>query len=588
MDYMKRNKYIYGVMAAGLLLAASCTDFDDYNKAYTGAEPGSTQTLWDNISQRGNLSQFASLLQKGGYDTELQNSRFYTVWAPEDGTFNYDSVNALGKDALVKKFINSHVANFNYTQSLNQFVERVHTLNEKSFTFAAQGGQLTFDDKQVLQRNIPNLNGVLHTIGGAAQFLPNIYEFALDSVEAKTAGFDSIMWFYKGYETTKLDLEKSIEGPVDDEGNQTYSDSVMVTTNQLTGRGYMNADLACEDSAYTILLPTNEAYTKAYNAISKNFKYVSTINYWTFPEKNDIAPVKAKKDVDLLQQDTTMTRTYIYRNTIFNNNYWRNRWLVNPADPYAAITNDTLYSTRNAFISNGTEVVLNHTVGSAVKMSNGYARIVDSLAFHPWEVWNPVLNVSIGSSTYRARVNAANARMQTINYDALDQSKGLDLYSYLDLIPSSDNSQPEAYFYINGVRSTTYNVYVVMVPANIRLGSKDVAKSYKFQVSMNFADAKGNMPEIAKPSVNFGTFTSDSTKLDTIMVGSVTFPVAYAGVDGAYPFIMLKSQRSTWNKKEWDTIDNRMRIAAIYLVPDEYDKYLKEQEAQNEPEKTEE
>ena len=115
MDYMKRNKYIYGVMAAGLLLAASCTDFDDYNKAYTDAEPGSTQTLWDNISQRGNLSQFASLLQKGGYDTELQNSRFYTVWAPEDGTFNYDSVNALGKDALVKfirNFLNPIVYHF--------------------------------------------------------------------------------------------------------------------------------------------------------------------------------------------------------------------------------------------------------------------------------------------------------------------------------------------------------------------------------------------------------------------------------------------------------------------------------------------
>lgn len=107
---MKHNKYICAVLAGAAMLVASCTDFDDYNEAYTGdGNAASTQTLWQNISANENLSEFASLLKKAGYDEKLKGSQFYTVWAPVNGTFGYDDIAAHDSTWLVQRFLNSHI-----------------------------------------------------------------------------------------------------------------------------------------------------------------------------------------------------------------------------------------------------------------------------------------------------------------------------------------------------------------------------------------------------------------------------------------------------------------------------------------------
>lgn len=89
------------MIAAATLLAASCTDFDDYNEAYKTGSPESKKTLWENISSRSDLTEFASLLYKVGYDKELGNTRFYTVWAPQNGTFDYATYDQMDSTSLV-------------------------------------------------------------------------------------------------------------------------------------------------------------------------------------------------------------------------------------------------------------------------------------------------------------------------------------------------------------------------------------------------------------------------------------------------------------------------------------------------------
>ena len=44
------------MIAAATLLAASCTDFDDYNEAYKTGSPESKKTLWENISSLSDLT----------------------------------------------------------------------------------------------------------------------------------------------------------------------------------------------------------------------------------------------------------------------------------------------------------------------------------------------------------------------------------------------------------------------------------------------------------------------------------------------------------------------------------------------------
>lgn len=564
MNYMKRNRYILSAMAASALLAVSCSEFDDYNQAYTQTSPESTNTIWENISAEPKLSDFASLLKKAGYDEQLGNSRFYTVWAPENGTFNFDSLMNVDNDVLTYKFINSHVANFNYTLSASNYSTRVHTLNEKSFTLAGTNGAYTYDGNAISKMNQPSLNGTIHYMAGAARFLPNIYEYIFEA-----EGIDTIASFYKRYEKTEIDTKRSVEGSIDEDGNQTYEDTVLVTSNTLTGNDYLRANIAEEDSSFTILLPTDEAYQKAYSAIKKCYNYTDKIQYYSIAQATGVAAAATNRTVDAASLSDSLARRMIYLHSVFNNRQKYNRWVLNPND---VDRTDTLYSTQRYKLSNGPEI-LSHTIGSAVQMSNGYSRIVDSLAFRPWEVYNPELNVGIFNSTYRPYVTAGTARNQDLGYGELDTEKGLDLVRYLDLIPASETSNPSVYFYISGVRSTKYNIYVVTVPADVKVGSTEVARQYKMKVDISYADANGNATK-----KSLGTFTTDSTKIDTLMVGTVDFPVSYVNVNNCWPYISLTSSRSTWNRTEWNTIDNRLRIAAVFLRPVDYDEYLKNEE----------
>ena len=86
------------MMVAGCMLAAtSCSDFSDYNAIEASAEPSADKTLWENIKANANLSDFAEVLEKVGYDKVLNASHTYTVWAPVNGSFDKDSLFSLSK-----------------------------------------------------------------------------------------------------------------------------------------------------------------------------------------------------------------------------------------------------------------------------------------------------------------------------------------------------------------------------------------------------------------------------------------------------------------------------------------------------------
>ena len=68
------------VVAAMTLTA--CSDWDDHFDANTSVLESQHSSLWQNIEKTGNLSQFASLLKKTGYDEKLSASQTYTVWPP--------------------------------------------------------------------------------------------------------------------------------------------------------------------------------------------------------------------------------------------------------------------------------------------------------------------------------------------------------------------------------------------------------------------------------------------------------------------------------------------------------------------------
>ena len=101
---MKVNKYIGVMMVATVLAASSCTDFDDYNEVPMDANASAEKTLWENISQNASLSNFQSIIKKVGFDAALQQSHFYTVWAPLDGTYDANALLNQDDETVLYRF----------------------------------------------------------------------------------------------------------------------------------------------------------------------------------------------------------------------------------------------------------------------------------------------------------------------------------------------------------------------------------------------------------------------------------------------------------------------------------------------------
>ncbi len=568
-------------MAASMLAASSCTDYSDYNEAPVDGVASANQTLWENILQRQDLSNFRTLVQQAGFDTELANSRAYTVWAPVDGSFDMTEFQGLSKEDLLKQFVKNHVADYSH-QASGTIDERVHTLNEKSYSFTGNGSY-TFGGLEVKQANLPGTNGLMHLVNGAVHFYPNLYEYL-----SVGADLDSLRDHVRRYEVNVLDQDKSVKGPMVN-GIQTYIDSVMITYNTLTRQ--LNASIENEDSSYTVLLPTNKAFMGMYNKVQSNFNFINettTLDVENFAKADATSPTKtAKVDAKFLRD--SLTRRAIMRNLFYSNKDGYNRWLVEQVN-----STDTLRSTTRTKISNPEEVLNTYRVGTPVDLSNGYAHIQDSLAFFPWETYNPELDIN--PAAYVEKVFNGSAHMSSVPDSLLKPVFGEDFeqssYYYLWVDPSSPYTKPDIFVSLPDVLSTTYNIYVVFMPtARREFGNEPKPSWLNFQISYTdeknkiqtyhfskaYADSLqsgGKLPDPAKGVTSATAFTNDPQRTDSLFIGRLTFPVCYKGLgDEYYPVLHISSPISPFNQKQMATYTRDVRIAAIILKPVELDEY---------------
>ena len=587
---MKRNRYIgIAMMAAGVLAATSCTDYSDYNEApvdHQVTAGNSNQTLWENISQNPQLTDFAELLRKSGFDAELNTPRSLTIWAPQNGTFSVSDYSAMSKEDLLNQFVKGHVAKYSHVAT-GEVDERVHMLNDKSFLFQGNGSY-TFDGLALDQINVPSSNGLIHLLHGAAPFRPNLYEYL------KTAtGVDSLRNQFMRYEETYLDEQASVKGPMVD-GIQTYIDSVMVTTNTMINQ--LGAFIQNEDSSYTFLMPTDEAFMKLYNRVKPYYNFISPMTVQDV-DKFASATATDKKTVPSFNTSymaDSLTRRIITRNLVYSNTDLYNRWLVD-----GNTFNDTLRSTTRGKFSNPDDIIKRYMVGEPVELSNGYARIVDSLAFYPWETYCRELEVSPLRNLVKLFPAGAFSQRQTIPDSLLERvfgpeavAEGMSNYQYAWISPNGDRTKPEFFISLPNVMSTTYNFYVVFLPTAMRnLGNEPRPNWLNFQ--LNYTDAKNNvvtynfskayadslqtggtLPSVPTAVSATTAFTNNPEKTDTVFIGRFTFPVSYNGIgEDYYPTLRISSPISVFNSEQLATYSRDVRIAAILLRPQELDEF---------------
>ena len=596
----------------------SCSDFSSYNSVVESSNPSADKTLWENISAKGELSDFAQVLQTVGYDAVLSAPTTYTVWAPVNGTFNKDSLMALAQNTATRKkvieqFVYDHVANYSHFES-NPSDTVVYMLSKKLIHFSGKNtGSLTFDGKTINWGmdafNTPSSNGLLYTLNGMVPFRPNAYEnFFADKSQYGIA--DSHFNAYvKRYEKVILDEDASVKGEIVN-GNQVYDDSVTVTTNSfITSRQHLNAELNNEDSLYTVIIPTDAAWQKAYDKIKTYYNYITPIKYQnltststdfsgkkggTCPatstgkatilaanagvEANNAATLRAAPS-DAEIQDTkaywtdSIAKRWIVLNTAYSeNNKKYNSKLV--ADAGFA-ESDTLYSTSGNKITNLPN--LDKVTVLKQQLSNGHARIVNEYPFRASETYAPVIKTRtpgrvVSTSGYTYDLFAVERGFFSDSFCKLDDDE-VNLKYVRASLPEGSNFAPEMDFYLPNVLSTTYDIYAVVVPPIDVDGPK---LPYTLRFDLHYTDAK-NVPQtgrldgdtlqttIAKIS-KVKAFENDPTKVDTLYLGHFTFPICYYGTNAA-PNIKVMSTLSSFSTSNKAKYDAQIRIANIILRP---------------------
>ena len=612
------QKGVVGVFGLLVGFLSACSDFSSYNSVVESSNPSADKTLWENISAKGELSDFAQVLQAVGYDAVLNAPTTYTVWAPVNGTFNKDSLMALAQNTATRKkvieqFVYDHVANYSHFES-NPSDTVVYMLSKKLIHFTGKNtGTLTFDGKTINWGvdafNTPSSNGLLYTLNGMVPFRPNAYEnFFADKSQYGIA--DSHFNAYvKRYEKVILDEDASVKGEIVD-GNQVYDDSVTVTTNSfITSRQHLNAELNNEDSLYTVIIPTDAAWQKAYDKIKSYYNYITPIKYQNLkstsvdfsgkkggtcpttstgkatilaatagvevnnPATLSAAPSDAEiQDIKAYWTDSIAKRWIVLNTAYSENNRKYNSKFVSGA---AFAENDTLYSTSGNKLTNLPN--LDKVTVLKQQLSNGHARIVNEYPFSASETYAPVIKTRtpdrvVSTSGYTYDLFAVDRNFFSDSFCKLDDDE-VNLKYVRASIPEGSNYAPEMDFYLPNVLSTTYDIYAVVVPPIDVDGPK---LPYTLRFDLHYTNAK-NEPQtgrldgdtlqttIAKIS-KVKAFENDPTKVDTLYLGHFTFPICYYGTSAA-PNIKVMSTLSSFSTSNKAKYDAQIRIANIILRP---------------------
>ena len=578
---MKKVSLRFGMVSLLLtsLLLTSCKDWDEHYDAGSAVEGSATATIWENITANSSLSQFAALVQKAGYDELLKSTQTVTVWAPLNDTFDYEALMAENNETLRKEFVQNHIARNNYPAS-GHIDKSILMLNLKHLLFEGSGNY-TMDGIAVAQPNVASLNGVLHTINGKLQFRSNI----LESLNNKDFPIDSISNYVHSYDVLRLNESKSTKGPVVD-GQLTYLDSVFDEYNMLCQNyAYINR----EDSNYSMIVPSNEAWTKAMNYIRQCYNYVN-FEYYDKPSSKGTNQTKEPWSFkpspeywnDSISHDKMLTGLF------YNNNIYDNKKLVKWAEGDQIPIDSLMTTWYNRIYTEDAEQMLKTT--TPVKKSNGVMFVTgDSLHLQPWLFWNPMINVEAEYSTNLASVENGTDRTERVTAETQNPlvPGSVSNQGYVMVSPSTNMANVELNFYLRGVLSTTYVLYGVFVPANITnqyIPQEDI-KPNQVQVQIGMNRANGSLP--TSPTIltvtdtiyddegNMSTqvknlFTNDPSKVDTVCFGEVTFPICYYGTSGS-PYLRVLSRVPVSDTG----FDRTVRIDRIFLVPKELDNYLK-------------
>jgi hypothetical protein len=569
----------------------ACTD--DWNDHYDVNSNTATATLWENITARPQLSNFANILKSvkvsksetrltnTTYQDLLSSSSTFTIWAPENGTYNADSIMALikaGKTYEVESsFIKNHIARFNHP-AVGTVDEDVTMYNNKVSHFANSSDGYTFKSTalDMSNSNIGSCNGTLHQLKGMAGFKPNLYEFM-----STTTGLDSVYNFFKSNEITKFNADASTQGPKVN-GQPTYVDSIFYTTSTVANSLFFYP--TSEDSLYAMVMPTNAAWNEGLEKTKGLYNYrntyVQAITSTNEKGEESTTNVTTTLNADSMQQ--FQAKYALLKAGVFNARY---QYGAKVSDYNNSAAIDSLQTTTYLKLYNN-DPIKGMTTASDIfdgqnptEVSNGYAFVVNHWKYRLNQTIMP--NIDVYGSGYNVETNSQ-CYYNPIYVSAGQQNpnvSGLLLYNgYLDFVPTTAAANPTATFKIKNVLSGTYDIYAVVVPENITNERLENPKPNLFKATMTYYDDPSKSTTKTATSKQTGNYLRDESvitsdlgsgtvqaldsagaetdspvitnKVDSVLLfRDFKFPICYSGLENAYVTLKIQSTISTKQTK---------------------------------------
>lgn len=515
---------------------SSCSDWDDHyeNEAANSAE----LTLWDAIQQRSDLSDFAQVLEKTmvfrqhkktpvSYADLLKGGRSFTLFAPVNGTFNKDSILSLvttanGDSAVERFFIMNHLSQ--NLVSADGTEKNFRLLNYKNASFADN----KVNNVGFRESNIHSKNGIMHVMDRQLPYMMTIYEALVALPQFKSHGE-----FLASYNEDEFNESASVSSGIVD-GKKIYIDSVMTEHNKLMDRvGRLNA----EDSLYYVVIPTEAGWNKAWNTAFECFKYPKT-----------------NKDADSLQHFYAYCAlmddavySYYQQKAHIESRAYPYTWIKSSAYPERQV----ITNYKNPFSPTG-------IFGSAkerYQCSNGMIFASDEWVFDPTLTYNSYRHVEGEEET--SVISYTYCTMTKI--DALGDSISARAFTHIK--PSGGNSNWNVTYKLTNALSTTYDVYVRVLPKSVTGGENK--RPCRFTATINYYDEEGKEQHY---TFNNGTpINTNPNIVDVVKVGTFKIPTCnYGQGDGGQPSITLTcSIRANENAK----YDRNFYLDDIYLRP---------------------
>ena len=591
---MFKNIMTSGLLGAAMLLGATaCTD--DHFDIIADGTAGSN-SLWENIQGSGKTDSLALILNrtivmksetdksgKISYAEMLNQPQSFTFWAPKDGTYNakhyLDMLDE--RDALLAKsasadseendaawrlnwtvanqLVQNHLARFNYEG--NSSTQKVRLLNAKVSYY--DPAALTFNNVAMDAEPIPSSNGTMHLLEGVSPFAYNIYDYIVYHDE-----FSKLWGVLSDPAIDKRVFSEtaSTEGAMNENGEMVYVDSVFYHTNEILDAS--GALLSNEDSLYVALLPTDEAWDKAYETVSNLYRYGSRYAY----EWND----DQGKFMQTAQFNTDSLQAYNANRTLIQSSFFTtSRFSVSNQTDSAQVnayaqTADSLLSTNYTVFYNPNHGGLNPNFNgqSPVKASNGYIYAVDSYNVNPGYTWIQRNEVKMTSDYFVANVGGATSdkgqlitlteetRCDTIYGDVED-----NMYRRFEKL---GNSEMNVYIRLSGLYSGKYKISAEIVPTQINK-SFPAGENEHAMFNYELLDDEGN--KIGSTVNDFET-KSDSVRTYTLFE-SIEIPKCYVSLPSDYSnsFVRLRFQMTARHSRANAGNCKSLNISKIIVEP---------------------